>query len=202
MSLLSSLGSVLDLGTRYRKECTVSGWRRVLGERLEIGSGSHLGRARLMVRDPAGVRFSIGDGTSVRAVMVLERENAVIRIGSRSQIGGRTLLDASERIEIGDDVLVSFDVLITDNDSHSLRFSERVNDVADWTQGTKDWTHVARAPVRLGDKTWIGARAIILKGVTVGEGAMVAAGSVVTRDVPPWTLAAGNPARPIRELPR
>ena len=202
MSILTSIGSVFELGTRYHKECTVSGWRRVLGERLAIGRGAHLGRARLLVRDPQGVTCSIGSETTVRALMVLERADAVIRIGARSQIGGRTLLDASERIEIGDDVLVSFDVLITDNDSHSLRFSERVHDVADWTRGAKDWTHVARAPVRIGDKTWIGARAIILKGVTVGEGAMVAAGSVVTRDVPPWTLAAGNPARAIRELPR
>jgi galactoside O-acetyltransferase len=202
MSILAGIGSVLELGTRYRKECTVSGWRGVLRDRLAIGRGAHLGRARLTVRDPQGVICSIGADTTVRALMVLERADAVIRIGARTQIGGRTLLDASERIEIGDDVLISFDVLITDNDSHSLRFSERVNDVADWTAGKKDWTHVARAPVRIGDKAWIGARAIVLKGVTVGEGAMVAAGSVVTRDVPPWTMAAGNPARPIRELPR
>jgi acetyltransferase-like isoleucine patch superfamily enzyme len=202
MSLLTSIGSVFELGTRYRKECTVSGWRRVLGGRLSIGQGAHLGRARLMARDPDQVFCSIGDGTTVRGLLVLERAGAVIRIGSRSQVGGRTLLDASERIEIGDDVLVSFDVLITDNDSHSLRFSERAGDVADWTEGRKDWTHVARAPVRVMDKAWIGARAILLKGVTVGEGAMVGAGSVVTRDVPPWHLAAGNPARVIRELPR
>jgi acetyltransferase-like isoleucine patch superfamily enzyme len=202
VSILTGIGSVFELGTRYRKECTVSGWRGVLGERLSIGRGAHLGRARLMARDPDRVFCSIGDGTTVRGHLVLERAGAVIRIGSRSQIGGRTLLDASERIEIGDDVLVSFDVLITDNDSHSLRFSERATDVADWTEGRKDWTHVPRAPVRVLDKAWIGARAILLKGVTVGEGAIVAAGSVVTHDVPPWHLAAGNPARVIRELPR
>jgi tetrahydrodipicolinate N-succinyltransferase len=202
MSLLNSLGSVLELGSRYHKECTVSGWRRVLGEALMIGPGAHVGRARLMVRDPEGVSCSIGAESNVRGVMVLERAGAVIRIGNRSQVGGRSLLDASERIEIGDDVLVSFDVLITDNDSHSLRFSERAGDLADWSAGRKDWTHVARAPVTIGDKCWIGARATLLKGVTIGEGAVVAAGSVVTRDVPPWTLAAGNPARAIRELPR
>ena len=202
MSLLTSLGSVFELGTRYRKECTLSGWRRVLGGSLTIGPGAHVGRARLMVREPTDVTCAIGADSHVRGVMVLERAGASIRIGSRSQIGGRTLLDCSERIEIGDDVLVSFDVLITDNDSHSLRFSERAEDLADWSAGRKDWTHVARAPVRIGDKAWIGARAIILKGVTIGEGAMVGAGSVVTRNVPPWTLAAGNPARAIRELPR
>ena len=56
------------------------------------------------------------------------------------------------------------------------------------------------APVRIGDKAWIGFNAIILKGVTVGEGAIVAAGAVVTKDVPPYTIVAGNPARVIRTL--
>ena len=56
-------------------------------------------------------------------------------------------------------------------------------------------------PVRIGDKAWLGLRVIILKGVEIGEGAVVAAGSVVTKDVPSWTIAAGNPAKVIREIP-
>jgi acetyltransferase-like isoleucine patch superfamily enzyme len=56
-------------------------------------------------------------------------------------------------------------------------------------------------PVRIGDKSWIGLNVIILKGVEIGEGAVVAAGSVVTKNIPPWTIAAGNPARVIREIP-
>jgi acetyltransferase-like isoleucine patch superfamily enzyme len=55
------------------------------------------------------------------------------------------------------------------------------------------------APVRIGDRVWIGARATILKGVRVGEGAVIGAGSVVTRDVPARALVAGNPARVVRE---
>jgi acetyltransferase-like isoleucine patch superfamily enzyme len=55
-------------------------------------------------------------------------------------------------------------------------------------------------PVAIEDRVWIGARAIILKGVTVGHDAVVAAGSVVTRDVPPRTVAAGVPARVVRRL--
>ncbi len=53
-------------------------------------------------------------------------------------------------------------------------------------------------PIRIGNGAWIGAKAIILKGVTIGEGAIVGAGSVVTRDVAPYTIVAGNPARFIR----
>jgi len=59
---------------------------------------------------------------------------------------------------------------------------------------------VSIAPVTIENKAWIGARAIILKGVTVSEGAVVAAGSVVTKDVPPWTIVGGNPATILRPL--
>ena len=58
---------------------------------------------------------------------------------------------------------------------------------------------IKSAPITIGDRVWIGCRAIILAGVTIGEGSVVAAGSVVTRDVPPGTLVAGNPAKVIRE---
>ena len=86
---------------------------------------------------------------------------------------------------IGDWVLIGWDVTITDTDEH-------------------DWPGLGRrcAPVTIGDNAWIGARSIILKGVTVGEHAVIGAGSVVTRDVPPYALAAGSPAKVIRELPR
>jgi acetyltransferase-like isoleucine patch superfamily enzyme len=56
--------------------------------------------------------------------------------------------------------------------------------------------------VMIGSRAWIGYRAIILPGVTIGEGAVVAAGAVVSRDVPPYTVVAGNPARAIGDRPR
>jgi galactoside O-acetyltransferase len=67
--------------------------------------------------------------------------------------------------------------------------------------GKKVWTHVERQPVTIESKAWIGFNVIILKGVTIGEGAIVGAGSVVTKDVPPYTIVGGNPARVIREIP-
>ena len=66
--------------------------------------------------------------------------------------------------------------------------------------GNRGWNVVPHAPVRIETKAWIGRRAMILKGVTVGEGAIVAAGSVVTGSVDPWTVVAGVPARTIRHL--
>jgi galactoside O-acetyltransferase len=167
---------------------------------VEVGEGTRISAGNVAARSPEGVSVRVGRGSNVEGTIVLERPGARVSIGARTHVGGGTLLDAAEEISIGDDVLLAFEVLIMDHDSHALRFSQRHDDVANWMRGEKDWTHVRRAPVRVGDKAWIGARAILLKGVTVGEGGVVAAGSVVTRDVPPFTIVGGNPARVLREL--
>jgi acetyltransferase-like isoleucine patch superfamily enzyme len=143
--------------------------------------------------------LSVGAGSIVEAVLACEKAGAEITIGKRSFIGGSLLASAS-KISVGDDVLISWGCSIVDHDSHSLSWELRSRDVEDWYVGEKDWTNVAMAPVRINDRAWLGFNVSILKGVTIGEGAVVAACSVVTRDVPPYTLVAGNPARVIRRL--
>ena len=96
--------------------------------------------------------------------------------------------------------MLSWGCTVTDHDSHSLNYDERAADVVEYLAGRKDWTNVPIAPVSIGDKVWMGFNCSVLKGVTIGEGAVVAANSNVTKDVPPWTLVAGNPARIIRTL--
>lgn len=130
---------------------------------------------------------------------MFERPGGRIAIGERTFIGASSILCANS-VEIGSDVLIAFEVVITDHDSHSLHFAERKDDVVNWRHGVKDWSYVQGAPVRVGDKAWIGMRATILKGVSIGEGAVVGACSVVTRDVPPYAVVAGNPARVLRVL--
>jgi len=76
----------------------------------------------------------------------------------------------------------------------------RRDDVRNWGKGQKNWKHVAHAPVAVKDKAWIGFNVSILKGVTIGEGAVIGACSVVTRDVPAYAVAVGNPARVVRSL--
>jgi acetyltransferase-like isoleucine patch superfamily enzyme len=175
-------------------------WPRLLNGSFTVGAGTHYHVARLTAREPIGCSLEIGTNSNIEAHLVFETGSAVIRIGSRTHVGGGTLIDAAKEIEIGDDVLVAFDVLIMDHNAHSLVFDERKNDVRDWIHGRKDWSNVQKKTVIIRNKAWIGARAIITKGVTVGEGAIVGAGSVVTRDVPSWTIVGGNPASVIREL--
>jgi acetyltransferase-like isoleucine patch superfamily enzyme len=106
-----------------------------------------------------------------------------MRIGDRVFVNCGTVLLAVLEIEIGDDVALANEVYVMDSNSH----------------GVEGRPHV-EAPVRIGDGTWVGARAMILPGVTIGKRVVVAAGSVVTRDVPDDVLVAGNPARVVREL--
>ena len=68
------------------------------------------------------------------------------------------------------------------------------------TSGHPDDLDLGERPVSIGDDVWIGANAMILRGVTLGEGAVVGAGAVVTGDVPAHTIVAGNPATVVREL--
>lgn len=167
------------------------------GARLEVGRDAQI-RSPL-VRPRKGGLLTVGDASIFAGRVAMDRDNAVIRIGARSFVG-KGLLAAAQSIEIGADVLLSWGVTIVDHQSHALNFADRAGDVTAWLTGAKDWSKVEIAPVRIGDKVWVGFGASILPGVTIGEGAVVGAASVVTRDVEPWTVVAGNPARVIRRL--
>lgn len=141
----------------------------------------------------------IDDKSLVMGSVYFEKPDAVLRIGKRSFIG-RSIISVAKKVTIGNDVMISWGVTLADHNSHSIRFTERALDVADWAMGKKIWDNVKTNEIKICDKSWIGFNSIILKGVTIGEGAIVGAGSVVTKDVPPWTIVAGNPAKIIREL--
>jgi acetyltransferase-like isoleucine patch superfamily enzyme len=106
----------------------------------------------------------------------------VLRLGS-GYINEDVRIGCYCSITIGHNVAIAEQVVIRDTDNHIIANA----------------THERDAPVVIGDHVWIGMRATILKGVTIGEGAIVAAGSVVTKDVPAFSIVAGVPAKVIRE---
>jgi acetyltransferase-like isoleucine patch superfamily enzyme len=122
------------------------------------------------------------------AVISQNAGRASLRIGAYSTIGARTLINVTEEVVIGDHCLIAWDCDIMDTDFHHIC---EVDD---------DSLSSDSAPIHIGNNVWIGAHCIILKGVAIGDNSVVAAGSVVTRDVPGNTLAGGNPARVIRKI--
>jgi len=164
---------------------------------LNIHPSSSINISRLQLKK--NCVLNIDEHSQIEGVICFDRDNATISIGKRVFINGSLI--TAQRIEIGDDVLIAWGVTIVDHNSHSTSFSKRSEDVINWRLGKKDWTNVKIEPIKISNKVWIGFNSIILKGVTIGEGAIVGAGSVVTKDVPAWTIVAGNPAKVIREIP-
>jgi len=164
---------------------------------LSVAPGAKVNFRGMSARPPS--RISVGHGSTFEGTMLSDREGSEVSIGNNTFIGNSIIVTA-ERVEVGDDVLISWGCTLVDHDSHALSWAHRSNDVREFFHGRKDWSHVTVKPVVVRSRAWIGCNAIILKGVTVGEGAVVAAGSVVTRDVPDYTLVAGNPARIVRSV--
>jgi maltose O-acetyltransferase len=144
----------------------------------------------------------VGAHTHLRGELFTFWDGGEIQIGSNCYLGHGSRIWSQASVRIGDDVLISHLVDIHDTDGHPIDAADRVLDGRSILQG-KGYltpTHTLSSPVVIGDRVWIGFKASVLKGVTIGEGAIVAAGAVVTKDVAPYTVVAGNPARKIREL--
>lgn len=150
----------------------------------------------------------IGKDCIVSGTYVFESKEGEIIIGDHSYIGSGTMISRS-KITIGNNVTIAWGVTLYDHDSHSLDYMERRKDIDDELYclrtgksfiENKDWTNVNTKPITICDDAWIGMNVTILKGVTIGEGAVVGAGSVVTKDIPAWTVAAGNPARVVKQI--
>ncbi len=128
-------------------------------------------------------------GPNRPVIISTRRAGASITIGDDFGMTGGSLV-CERRISIGDRVWVGANAIITDTDFHPLDPEQRR------TQPSAANT----APVTIADDVFVGMNALVLKGVTIGAGSVLAAGCVVVRDVPPRSVVAGNPARVVREL--
>jgi acetyltransferase-like isoleucine patch superfamily enzyme len=146
-----------------------------------IRIGSNVGINNKITENPSGIVN--------RTVLVADGTGALLEIGNNVGISG-AILYCCERIVIEDYVNIGAGARIYDTDFHSTNWLERRRNLR--SKETK--------PVRICHDAWIGANAIILKGVTVGERSIVAAGAIVTSDVPPDCMVGGVPAKVIRHL--
>lgn len=130
-----------------------------------------------------GGTIEIGNCALFTGVRLEVWKDATISIGNGTYLNRNTEVMAGQSVRIGRDCMIARDVLIMDTDQHALPGQP-----------------LQIAPVVLEDRVWIGARAIILKGVHIGHDSIVGAGAIVTKSVPPFTVVAGHAARPIRQL--
>ena len=146
--------------------------------------------------------IKLGNSSHIRGILLVYKFGGNITIGSNCYVGENTRIISADSIIIGNDVLISHNVNIIDTSSHELdhleraeRYIQMIND-GHWSSKG----NLLTAPIIIDDHAWINFNVTILRGVHIGKGAIIGAGSVVTKDVPPFTLFAGNPAREIKKL--
>jgi len=154
--------------------------------------------------------ISIGESTITGATFIFESDQGEISIGNNTFINNGTKFIARTKIVIGNYVTVAWGCTFYDHNSHSIDYRERQKDIqlqffdhknkSPSFISSKNWSTVKSRPITIEDNAWIGFDSVILSGVTIGEGAIVGARSVVRESVPPWTIVCGNPAVVVKKL--
>ena len=158
---------------QFRRACIQAGAPlHVHGRCLVSGSGSIRVGNHIMLKSPKH-----------QPIDIYASSGAEVSIGDHTFINRGVRISCSERIQIGSHCLIGDDCVIIDNDYHAIGGGP-----------------AKVAPIDIGDHVWLALRVIVLRGVTIGTGSVVGAGSIVTRSIPPYTFAAGAPARAIRTI--
>lgn len=141
---------------------------------------------RPLIRNEGFIEFDneVRVWSNINRAKIFVEKGASLKVGKNSRING-VHISVSNKVVIGQNVRMAPYTIIMDSDYHD------VND---------HFSEGARSPVIIKDNVWLALRSVVLKGVTIGEGAVVAAGALVTKDVPPYTVVAGVPAKVIKKL--
>lgn len=172
---------------------------------IKKGENSIINNVFFNIRSKEETKYlTIGEDCVIDGTITLL--NGKMEVGDRVVVNEGTKFICTAGITIGNDVLISWGCTIVDSNMHSLDSNERLKD----TQNTRkeienntigqnvDYSVIKSSPIIIKDKAWIGFNSIIMKGVTIGEGAVIGAGSVVTNDVPDYAVVGGNPAKIIK----
>jgi acetyltransferase-like isoleucine patch superfamily enzyme len=169
-----------------------TGFRRLLTAKLVLFSCTKVGKmvtVRGFARVEGGGTIIIGDYVKIWShlgkTQLSVGKGAILHIGDHTFINTGVIISVRGKVSIGKNCQIANQVIIMDNDFHGVE--ER--DKPEMPQ-----------PIVIEDNVWLATRCMILKGVTIGKGAVVAAGAIVTKDVPPYTLVGGVPATVIRTI--
>lgn len=164
-------------------------FKALKGKRVQFGK-NFITSPNLKITGPGTVKF----GDNVNLWSFAERNEfqtydpkAKITIGNNTRING-AIFQAREKITIGNDCLIGSSILM-DNDFHPLKPNKR-----------REKTGIANAEIKVQKNVWLAGQSAVLKGVTIGENSVVAFRAVVTKDVSPNTVVAGNPAKEIKKI--
>lgn len=160
--------------------CMKNGSKLMVQKKFNFGNSMFPEKTYLQIEEQGRLdvkRFSVGAGSSL-----LVGKDATLSLGT-GFIDRRATIYCWHKITIGENVMIAEDVMIRDSNNHTIV-----------SEGYRK-----EAPVVIGNNVWVGARATILPGVTIGDGAIVAAGAVVTKDIPPKSLAGGVPAKVLKK---
>lgn len=177
---------MVSIGIGVIRSFSLTLWFKLRGYNIDIGV--LFGGATALFESTKHA-IHIQKGTRLgRGVRINAGFNGTITIGKNSLVDDNTFITAQQSIRIGDNTQISAYTFITD-------FNHRTQD----RRKTILSQGYIQNPVRIGNDVWIGAHTIILPGVTIGDGAVIGAGSVVTKDIPPYSIAVGNPAKIIKQ---
>jgi acetyltransferase-like isoleucine patch superfamily enzyme len=184
------LKSSADLVLKNEKNCIVDSTSNITAE------------ARIENLTTKRDNLIIGPNCLVRGELLVFNFGGSINVGEYSFIGPGTRIWSCKSIRIGKRVLISHNVNIHDNNSHSYNAQDRHDDFVYMLQngGLVKENDLGAAEIIIDDDVWIGLNSIILPGVHIGRGAIVGAGSVVTKSIPPYSVVVGNPGRVIRSI--
>lgn len=173
-----------------------------LYNRVTIGTDSRFYLSAEVENMQDKTKIIIGDNTHIRGSLLVYPYGGGIKIGDNSFIGENTIIRAAEYVEIGNSVLIAHNVNIIDTDSHEMNYLERdASFKLMIKEGHPNFKgSVVTSSILIKDHAWISYNVCILRGVTIGKGAIIGCGAVVTHDIPDFSLAVGNPARVIKSI--
>ena len=181
---------------KYSKKVTI------IGDGVEFFRTSHIS----LIKGASATNIKLGKNVRIYGHLSACADGT-IEIGEYSQIGPGSQIRCVNKIIIGDLFVMSTNCVITDNNNHPVNpIDRRIMTLTPSGSFERSWINSDNAPIIIGRNVWVGENARICKGVTIGDGAVIAANAVVTKDVPANSVAAGNPARIVKtqidQLPR